>query len=100
MPKDCQLKGDQKQIPERLGAMFEKPWARAENRRPKRLKPKLKMGKKRIITKEGAADAATPSEKKVKTTKRQVLNATANILVSYNNTAVAIADQKGEVIAW
>ena len=60
------------------------------------------MGKKRIITKAETAPSGegTQPSSKGKAAKRQVLNGIANICVSYNNTIVTIADQKGEVIAW
>jgi small subunit ribosomal protein S11 len=60
------------------------------------------MGKKRIITKEGdtaGTDNAVASGPK-KSTKRQVLNGVAHISVSYNNTMIAISDNKGEIISW
>ena len=62
------------------------------------------MGQKKLITKtetatEGAKDTA-PVEVAKKSSKRQVINGVANISVSYNNTMVAIADTKGEVLAW
>ena len=61
------------------------------------------MGKKKIITKteevtEGVQKTAPV--KASKKAKRQVLNGIANISVSYNNTRIAIADTKGEIIAW
>ncbi|HEY4520234.1 MAG TPA: 30S ribosomal protein S11 [Candidatus Paceibacterota bacterium] len=59
------------------------------------------MGKKRIITNENPeAVTETASEAKKKPAKRQVINGTAYINVSYNNTLIAIADLKGEIIAW
>ncbi|OGN32820.1 MAG: 30S ribosomal protein S11 [Candidatus Yanofskybacteria bacterium RIFCSPLOWO2_02_FULL_47_9b] len=39
------------------------------------------------------------SVKKV-SAKKQVLNGTAHINVSYNNTLIGIADSKGQIIAW
>lgn len=63
------------------------------------------MGKKRIITKaegdtnaEGTAGAGVAAGKKA--VKRQVINGSANIAVSYNNTIVSISDTKGQVVAW
>ncbi len=38
--------------------------------------------------------------KKKGTAKRQVINGTAVVNVSYNNTLISIADTKGEVISW
>ena len=58
------------------------------------------MGKKRIITKAENAGEKAPIEKKGKAAKRQVLNGVANVCISYNNTIISIADQKGEIIAW
>lgn len=58
------------------------------------------MGKKRIITKAENAGEKAPVEKKSKAAKRQVLNGVANVCISYNNTIISIADQKGEIIAW
>ena len=68
------------------------------------------MGQKKVITKEmseieGAQKApALPAEKQIeiakKVSKRQVINGVAYITVSYNNTIVAIADTKGEILAW
>lgn len=61
------------------------------------------MGKKKIITKEGditgTAEQSSVSAPK-KSSKRQVINGVAYITVSYNNTMIAIADTKGEVLAW
>ena len=48
---------------------------------------------------EGAETKAPVSVAK-KTSKRQVINGVANISVSYNNTMIAIADTKGEILAW
>lgn len=62
------------------------------------------MGKKKIITKEGAPTtegaAQAPASAAKKSSKRQVINGVAYITVSYNNTIIAIADTKGEVLAW
>lgn len=62
------------------------------------------MGKKKVITKEGAptegAETKAPASAAKKASKRQVLNAVAHISVSYNNTMIAIADTKGEVLSW
>ena len=61
------------------------------------------MGQKKLVTKSeevvGAETKASVSVSK-KTSKRQVINGVANIIVSYNNTMVAIADTKGEILAW
>ena len=60
------------------------------------------MGQKKVITKteitEGAAQA--PVEVSKKSLKRQVINGVAYITVSYNNTMIAVADTRGEIIAW
>lgn len=60
------------------------------------------MGKKRIITQTAteSADQKSGVSSTPKSSKRQVLNGIANISVSYNNTIIAIADSKGEIIAW
>jgi len=62
------------------------------------------MGQNKVITKsesttEGAETKAPVGASK-KSSKRQVVNGIANISVSYNNTIIAIADTKGEVLAW
>jgi len=61
------------------------------------------MGQKKVITKEtneteGAQKAPVSVAKK--SSKKQVINGVAHISVSYNNTMIAIADTKGEVLAW
>ena len=61
------------------------------------------MGQKKLITKEtneteGAQKAPVSVSKK--SSKKQVINGVAHIVVSYNNTKIAIADTKGEVLAW
>src|SRR5690242_13893670 len=63
------------------------------------------MGKNQLIDKsqesaetEVKADVATPAKKV--SAKKQVLNGVANINVSYNNTLIAIGDNKGQIIAW
>jgi len=62
------------------------------------------MGQKKLITKEineteGVQKTPVQSAKK-KTSKKQVINGVANISVSYNNTMIAIADTKGEILTW
>lgn len=49
-----------------------------------------------------ASKEAQASEPKKSTgkAKRQVLNGVATVNVSYNNTLISIADQKGEVLSW
>jgi small subunit ribosomal protein S11 len=57
------------------------------------------MGKKRIITKEGTSTPTGSAPRRKKNTK-QVLNGVVHINISYNNTHIAIADLKGDVIAF
>lgn len=60
------------------------------------------MGKKKIITKtetSGAVESTAPVAPK-KSSKKQVINGIAHINVSYNNTSIAISDQRGDIIAW
>lgn len=59
------------------------------------------MGKKKIATKAETTTTtgAEPQVSAVKKSKRQVLNGIANIVVSYNNTIITLADSKGGVIA-
>ena len=61
------------------------------------------MGQKKVITKEtsdieGVQKPSVSAPKKL--TKRQVINGVAHISVSYNNTMIAIADTKGEILVW
>ena len=65
------------------------------------------MAKTKVVTIEGQdmeptvkAEGAVEAPKKKGTAKRQVINGTATINVSYNNTLIAIGDPKGEIIAW
>lgn len=61
------------------------------------------MGKKKIITKtdEIGEKQETAGGSVVKnSSKKQVINGTAHISVSYNNIIIAISDLKGNVIAW
>lgn len=61
------------------------------------------MAKTKVQNVEGQTETVAPapaaSEPK-KSSKKQVLNGTAVINVSYNNTLMTIADPKGQVIAW
>lgn len=57
------------------------------------------MAKTKTTTTEAAASTETKAAP-VKKSKRSVINGIANISVSYNNTMIGIADQRGEVIAW
>lgn len=62
------------------------------------------MGKKRIVTTlEGGAGDDKPSEGQSsakKTARKHVLKGTVNILSSYNNTIVSVADPDGNVFAY
>lgn len=60
------------------------------------------MGKKRIITKtEGGEERKDSGVKTLKKkTKAPVLKGIANILSSYNNTLVSVADTRGNVLGW
>ena len=61
------------------------------------------MGQKKLVTKEineTEGVQKTSVEVAKKSSKRQVINGVAHITVSYNNTMIAIADTKGEVLAW
>ncbi|OGN16789.1 MAG: 30S ribosomal protein S11 [Candidatus Yanofskybacteria bacterium RIFCSPHIGHO2_02_FULL_50_12] len=56
------------------------------------------------MTKDGETTAPEAAEVSVApkkaSAKKQVLNGTAVINVSYNNTLISIADSKGQVISW
>jgi len=61
------------------------------------------VGQKKVITKSEVATeeaAKAPVETSKKNPKKQVINGVAHISVSYNNTMIAIADTKGEILAW
>jgi len=62
------------------------------------------MGKNQLIdkTEEVVKEGEIKPEISVKkvSAKKQVLNGTAHINVSYNNTLIGIADSKGQIIAW
>ena len=62
------------------------------------------MGKNQLIdkTEEVVKEGEIKPEVSVKkvSAKKQVLNGTAHINVSYNNTLIGIADSKGQIIAW
>jgi len=62
------------------------------------------MGQKKVITKSESitdgAETKAPVSVSKKSSKKQVINGVAHIVVSYNNTKIAIADTKGEVLAW
>lgn len=61
------------------------------------------MGQKKVITKSEEVEKAeieAPVSVSKKASKRQVINGTAYINVSYNNTIVTITDTRGEVLAW
>ena len=90
---------EQRQTQGQREEMSERQWVQAENHHQKKHK---NMGKKRIITKSDTAGAEETqvSNSSKKSLKRQVINGVAYINVSYNNTIIAIADTKGEIIAW
>lgn len=62
------------------------------------------MGQKKVITKSEPtaekAETTAPVSVAKKPSKRQVINGVAHITVSYNNTMIAIADTRGEILAW
>ena len=63
------------------------------------------MGKAKTTTIETTPTEAVEAAPVVETvkkasSKKQVLNGTAHINVSYNNTLISISDSKGQVIAW
>ena len=61
------------------------------------------MGQKKIITKEASETEGTAKPSvgaPQKSSKKQVINGVAYIIVSYNNTMISIADTKGEILAW
>ena len=57
------------------------------------------MGQKKVITKSESitdgAETKAPVSVSKKSSKKQVINGVAHIVVSYNNTKIAIADTKG-----
>lgn len=64
----------------------------------------LFMGKKRIVTNQGAGanagDSASASAPKKSSGKRQLFKGTINIFSTYNNTIVSIADASGQIYVW
>ena len=61
------------------------------------------MGQKKIITKETTETEGTQKPSvgaSQKSSKKQVINGVAYIIVSYNNTMISVADTKGEILAW
>lgn len=62
------------------------------------------MGKKRIITQLNTESGTNTEQDQPlvvkKISKKQVINGVAYITVSYNNTLIAIADTKGEILSW
>lgn len=59
------------------------------------------MGKKRIITKEGATvDQALKARALSKGSKRRVVNGKLSIEATYNNTKVILSDSEGNTLAW
>jgi small subunit ribosomal protein S11 len=62
----------------------------------------IKMGKKKIITKEGdtpTTDAGATAVSR-KTAKKQVVNGIVHINISYNNTLIAVSDLQGNVLTF
>lgn len=60
------------------------------------------MGKKKIVTKVETAETTAPAEVSVAkktSSKKQIINGTAYIHVSYNNTIIAIGDLSGNIVA-
>jgi hypothetical protein len=63
------------------------------------------MAKTKVVTIEGQTEPASqeapvaPTPKKV-SSKKQVINGTATVNVSYNNTLISIGDSSGQIIAW
>jgi len=53
------------------------------------------MGKKRIIKKGGGSDVAGTSRALNRVPKKKVASGTLNILATFNNTLVTLADEKG-----
>ena len=56
------------------------------------------MGKKRIIKKGGGSDVAGTSRALSRVPKKKVAAGTLNVLATFNNTIVTLADQKGNSI--
>lgn len=56
------------------------------------------MGKKRIIKKGGGSDVAGTSRALNRVPKKKVLSGRLNILATFNNTIVTLADQKGNTL--
>jgi len=58
------------------------------------------MGKKRIVKKGGEGESANKGPAKVKSIKRKIDVGILNILSTYNNTNLLLADEKGNSLAW
>lgn len=56
------------------------------------------MGKKRIIKKGGGSDVAGTSRALSRVPKKKIAAGTLNVLATFNNTIVTLADQKGNSI--
>lgn len=56
------------------------------------------MGKKRIIKKGGGSDVAGTSRALNRVPKKKVASGKLNILATFNNTIVTLADQKGNTL--
>lgn len=58
------------------------------------------MGKKKVITKGGEGDDKAVSQSQAKTAKRRIEHGILYIRATYNNTAVSLTDDKGNVLLW
>lgn len=63
------------------------------------------MAKTKVVTIEGqtepdSSEAVVAAPAKKVSSKKQVLNGTATVNVSYNNTLISIGDSNGQIIAW
>lgn len=56
------------------------------------------MGKKRIIKKRGGSDVSGTSRALQRIPKKKVASGTLNILATFNNTIVTLADTKGNTL--
>ncbi|MDP4020634.1 MAG: 30S ribosomal protein S11 [Candidatus Adlerbacteria bacterium] len=58
------------------------------------------MGKKRIVKKGGEGGGATSPAAQTRASRRKMENGTVFVEATYNNTKVALADTRGNVVAW
>ena len=59
------------------------------------------MGKKRIITKEGAVvDQELKARSLSKMPKKKITSAVLNVQSTFNNTLISLSDKKGNTIMW